>query len=191
MTGFAEGKPISWAVGSLDGPSTGLGDAAGSRLPLPTPSPGKLLGGGGGAGACAPLCDFCERPADRHCYIVRSPHSQHDHKSGSEVFGLHSHGVQVCVPLNSYAEAHNPQSDGTRRWGLEEVIIRSPERMGLGSPESPPAPPPSEATMKRWPSINQETGSHQNQPYWYPVPASRTVRTMFPWLKDPPPQRSL
>lgn len=141
---------------------------------------------GGVAGACAPLCDFCQRPADRHCYIVRSPYSQHDHESGSEVFGLHSHGVQVCVPLNSYAEAHNPQSDGTRRWGLEEVIIRSPERMGLGSPESPPAPPPGEATMKRWPSINQETGSHQNQPYWYPVPASRTVRTMFPWLKDPP-----
>ena len=47
MTGFAEGKPISWAVGGLDGPSTGLGDAAGSRLPLPTPSLGKLLGGGG------------------------------------------------------------------------------------------------------------------------------------------------
>lgn len=128
-----------------------------------------------------------DRPADQHWCIVRSPCSMTTNLEVRSLGGNHSYGLQVCVPLNAYVETHNSQSDVTRRWGLEEVIIKSPEQMGLGFPESPPAPPPCEATMKRWPSINQEAGSLQNQPHWCPVPASRTVRTMFLWFKAHPP----
>lgn len=99
-----------------------------SRLPLLTPSPGKLLDGG-----LVPEPVYVsitrDRPADRHQCIVKSSRSM---TTNLEVRSW----VEITVVDCKYVEAHNPPSVGTRRWGWEEVIIRSPERMGLGSPES-------------------------------------------------------